>query len=582
MEAESRHERVTRLAIGALSDEQRKVFLGASDRIVTACPGSGKTRGIAARAATQSASGRRVALVSFTNVGADEMRDAIRRDYDMDLGLDCFTGTIHRYLLRYVYRPFAREVMGAVDAPTVRVARSPQTVSVGRYKFDVDDFEFEPDGGVRYVGWKPRYKSRAWVAEQCGRQAVVLKIAEARTGIVTNSDALYWAFQAVSQEPVIASALSERFDEVIIDEAQDTSSMQTAILRKLLIPESSQSLFLVGDFDQSIYSFQGASPSLVKSLAAEAGLESIPLKENYRSSQLICNVTSRLRSQAVPDRAVGLAKDADISPELFFYDPANIATLGDSIEERLRRRGIDTQRSAVLVRSNRLLQELSGGSGELVKKGSALEGLLGLARNGLPNVAVSQLQRFEDILLDELRTQGVSGVSRGELRSVLVAVLESIANKSHLSTRDWAALADHTLWEGLREVGAVEIRGSALFTGGADEMKRVASEYLGTPRALEVQLSTVHGVKGRSLDGVVAVADYVDPEWGTAEWVQWKDYLSNHIDAPDAIDDEGYRILYVALTRAERGCYVALPLQADRPGVRQVFESAGFLVGPAE
>lgn len=56
-----------------LSPMQRSVLLEEGNRLVTACPGAGKTRSISARASLLAARGDRVALTSYTNVGADEM-----------------------------------------------------------------------------------------------------------------------------------------------------------------------------------------------------------------------------------------------------------------------------------------------------------------------------------------------------------------------------------------------------------------------------------------------------------------------------------------------------------------------------
>lgn len=101
---------------------------------------------------------------------------------------------------------------------------------------------------------------------------------------------LYWA-HAVS-EPAIASALSERFDHILVDEYQDTNSLQSAILMALK-PDGS-GLTVVGDDAQSIYAFRAATVRNILDFPAAFSPPAriVMLERNYRSSQPILDAAN--------------------------------------------------------------------------------------------------------------------------------------------------------------------------------------------------------------------------------------------------------------------------------------------------
>ena len=85
----------------------------------------------------------------------------------------------------------------------------------------------------------------------------------------------------------------KRFQYILIDEFQDISEIQYEIVKILAEPENN--LFIVGDDDQSIYGFRGASPSVMKQFEddGKGGTETVRLQINYRSSETV--VTSALK-----------------------------------------------------------------------------------------------------------------------------------------------------------------------------------------------------------------------------------------------------------------------------------------------
>lgn len=118
-------------------------------------------------------------------------------------------------------------------------------------------------------------------------------------------DMIHDVLEAFKTEESLLLDYQERFQYVLVDEYQDTNGAQNAILEQLVQFWERPNLFVVGDDDQAIYSFQGASLDNILNFAAhyvQHGLHTVVLKENYRSSQrildaarsLIVNNTERL------------------------------------------------------------------------------------------------------------------------------------------------------------------------------------------------------------------------------------------------------------------------------------------------
>src|SRR5262249_50007627 len=105
-------------------------------------------------------------------------------------------------------------------------------------------------------------------------------------------DLLLWWMELMADE-VLASEVRRRFDAVLIDEYQDTNSLQAAIL-KLLCPDG-YGLSVVGDDAQSIYSFRAATVDNILDFPKEFPEATVlKLEQNYRSTQPILDATNRV------------------------------------------------------------------------------------------------------------------------------------------------------------------------------------------------------------------------------------------------------------------------------------------------
>ena len=113
-------------------------------------------------------------------------------------------------------------------------------------------------------------------------------------------DTIYFSVQLLTQEPSVAARQSKRFAHLMVDEFQDTNFAQSRLLE--LLAGADRNLCVVGDDDQSIYKFRGASvANLRRFRAVYPDAAVIRLEENYRSRGPILRAAGRLISED-PDR----------------------------------------------------------------------------------------------------------------------------------------------------------------------------------------------------------------------------------------------------------------------------------------
>lgn len=159
-------------------------------------------------------------------------------------------------------------------------------------------------------------------------------------------DMLTECYKVLSQDEKTRKIWQDRFDYILVDEFQDVNRAQYACLQMLAAPKNN--LFVVGDDDQSIYGFRGASPSFMLDFPKDfPGTEKVFLDVNYRcsgriirlASQVIGTNMSRYEKNIKGDRDLGerinvfVAKDSGEEAELIAQKIARLLEEGMPIEE---------------------------------------------------------------------------------------------------------------------------------------------------------------------------------------------------------------------------------------------------------
>lgn len=106
-------------------------------------------------------------------------------------------------------------------------------------------------------------------------------------------DLLLYTNKILSSFPLVRARWQNRIDHILIDEFQDTNDTEYKMIKMLL--KSSSTLYVVGDPDQTIYTWRGANQSIILDLDKSfLDLKTVILDKNYRSTQNILNVANKL------------------------------------------------------------------------------------------------------------------------------------------------------------------------------------------------------------------------------------------------------------------------------------------------
>ncbi|MCF5705376.1 AAA family ATPase [Pseudomonas syringae] len=279
-----------------LSLEQSNAVVYDGNTYVSACPGSGKTRALTARIAKGvlelSSRSEKVLAVTFTNRAAEELRSRIESNHTYDHHR-LWAGTIHSFALDWIIKPYAAyldltkngySIVDEYESKRV-LAKLKKECGVGVY----DDVNTRLD---RFGNAYNKSKSAEAVLEKYHQFLRVNKK-------IDFDQVLYLAFLIVSGRKEVSQTLCSLFPLICIDEAQDVSDLQYAILSEIYSGgKIKPKLFIVGDTNQAIYTNIGAVSRDVDELNIEfegANLRLFEFKDNYRSTQRVVDYFSYFR-----------------------------------------------------------------------------------------------------------------------------------------------------------------------------------------------------------------------------------------------------------------------------------------------
>jgi len=294
-----------------LNDAQRAAVTSAPGRVlVLAGAGSGKTRVLVHRAAwlarVRQASPWSMLAVTFTNKAAAEMRGRIERLLGFSargIWSGTFHGLSHRLLRRHWQEAGLQDGFQILDSEDQRrlIKRVLRALELDEARWPARQIQ----GFINDAKDAGRRPTDIVVNDTYGER--LRDIYEAyqraceRGGQVDFPELLLRSHELLRANPSLAARYQEQFQYVLVDEFQDTNSIQYAWLG--LIAGGARDLFVVGDDDQSIYGWRGARVEHIRQFSDDhPGTQLIRLEQNYRSSghilaaanALIDNNTGRL------------------------------------------------------------------------------------------------------------------------------------------------------------------------------------------------------------------------------------------------------------------------------------------------
>ena len=557
------------IVLSGLDPEQEEAARAVRGPVcILAGAGTGKTRTITHRIAYAIRSGAvpagQLLAVTFTARAAGEMRTRLR-----GLGVGGVQArTFHAAALRQL-RYFGPRVLGGpvpdlVENKLRLVATAATRAGVRNPDRTVlRDLAAEIEWAKVALCPPERYAARAAAA---GREpplpaASVLEVmaayedAKSRAGMLDFEDLLLVTAAAIEEHRDVAEEMRSRYRHFVVDEYQDVSPLQARLLDAWL--GGRDDLCVVGDPNQTIYSFTGATPAYLLDFPRRfPGSTVVKLTRDYRSTPQVVELANRVLGRRSTLRLVG-QRSPGPAPAFAEYDdePAEAAAVAGACRAQIAA-GTPASELAVLFRVN--------------AQSEAYEAALAAA--GVPYVLRGGERFFERTEIREavllLRGAGRSAEPGAKLVEVVRDVLSGVG---------WAPSAPppggsaRERWESLAAlVGVAEelaaVQPDAVLGDFVAELEqRAAAQH--APTVQGVTLASLHAAKGLEWDSVFLVG-LVD---GTLP--------IQHAVTDEQVDEER-RLLYVGITRARSRLALSWSL-SRAPGGRRSRRRTRFLHGLA-
>lgn len=536
---------------------------------LTSCPGSGKTRTLVAKLLkviddVQGGS-RLIACITYTNAAVQEIESRLSRLSSAASAL-CEIETIHSFCLKHIVGPHSWRLPIFANGFSILVPEDPLFVEL--VERIVSDHNLSSRARIEF---EQLSRGTGTYTDSITPEAAEDYWSELdRCRMMDFSSIIFWAKELVRTVPYISRGLASRYRWILVDEFQDTTSLQVEILRAIQ-GHSRTNFFIVGDPYQSIMSFAGARPEFLEQFGTEVGARSdLQLLDNYRSSRTILALADTLCPRVAPMVAVGEFCDYGYTP-VWHAVPSMVDGLTNCFIPEVKARGIALSETAVLASRWTSLLPLSRGLRD--------RGIPALGPGARPykrsNHIVAPL--FEEIAAHfaEPSPRGMGQIRR-EIRRLVQTITKATrvglgfagdvsAARLARAVREFADLdgvatdflqgfaktvSDEMISSGFlssEEGVLVERSGKAM----VDDIRRHESMHSSrttTVRDLglfargsnSVRLHTMHSVKGREFDAV-ALIDVFD-----GHVPHYTARSGNNVEA------EGRRLLYVALTRARK------------------------------
>src|SRR5690606_11182475 len=560
--------------LDGLNPQQRAAVLHeGGPLLIVAGAGSGKTRVLTHRIAhllaTRRARAGEVIAITFTNKAAAEMRERVT-DLIGPVARHMWVSTFHSACVRILRREHAtlglRSNFSIYDA-----ADSQRLMALVMRQLDLDPKRFPPKAFSRQVsdlknelvdpdtfaaGINEGNAYDAALAQAYREYDARLRQAHA----LDFDDLIMQTVNLLQAFPHVAEHYRRRFRHVLVDEYQDTNHAQYVLIRQLAGVEGDDAglppaeLTVVGDADQSIYAFRGATIRNILEFEADyPDATTILLEQNYRSTQNILTAANAVISRNPNRRAKNLWTDSGAGPQVVGYVADSEHQEARFISEEIDRLG-DSERArpgdvAVFYRTN--------------AQSRALEEVL--VRVGIPYKVVGGTRFYErkeikDALAylravanpdDAVNLRRILNVPKRGLGERAEAMLAAHAERERISfggAIEHAAAPDGAAPEvlGLATRGRTQVRGfHELMTGLRDMLAAGAgpaeildaaldrSGYLAELRASEDPQDATRVENLAELHAVAAEFSQSDPEGDLGDFLERVALVADSDQIPD-------------------------------------------------
>ncbi|OBK24765.1 ATP-dependent DNA helicase [Mycobacterium asiaticum] len=571
--------------LAGLDDEQREAVLAPRGPVcVLAGAGTGKTRTITHRIAHLVASGHvaagQVLAVTFTQRAAGEMRSRLR---SLDAAAPSGVGSVqartfhaaaHRQLRYFWPRVVGNTRWELLDTKFAVVARAASRSRLNVSTDDVRDLAGEIEwakaslispeqyaGAVAAAGRDTPMDAEKVVAVYSAYEA--LKVRDEDVALLDFDDLLLHTAAAIENDAAVAAEFRDRYRCFVVDEYQDVTPLQQRVLSAWL--GDRDDVTVVGDANQTIYSFTGASPRFLLDFSRQfPDATVVRLERDYRSTPQVVSLANQViaaargrvagsKLQLIGQRQPGPAPSFREHPDEHTEAAAVAASITGLIES-----GTAPSEIAILYRVN--------AQSEIYEEALTEAGIAYQVRGG---EGFFNRQEIKQALL-ALNRAAQHG-TEGALPEVVRAVLEPLG----LTAEPPQGTKARERWEALTALAElvddeVAQRPQLELPGLVAEL-RTRADARHPPVVQGVTLASLHAAKGLEWDAVFLV--------GLADNTLPISHALSHGPDSEPVEEER-RLLYVGITRARVHLALSWAL-ARSPGGRQSRKPSRFLNGIA-
>jgi DNA helicase-2/ATP-dependent DNA helicase PcrA len=613
-----------------LNAQQRKA-VEAKDgpTLVIAGPGSGKTRVLTSRVAylldARNVFPYRIMAVTFTNKAAREMRERLNKIAGADKTGDLMLGTFHSICARILRRE--AQHAGLDRNFTIYDSDDQQNVvKAALAELNLDEKKYKPSSIHAAISTAKNelitpeeYKPDSYFNEIAGRVYARYNAVLRANNALDFDDLLMETVLLLQRSAAVREKMQERYLHVLVDEFQDTNIAQYTLIKTLAAKH--RNLFCVGDPDQGIYKWRGADHRNAQRLHDDfADLQTIPLDQNYRSTQTILDAAMAVIKKNPNRTHINLFTQRGYGPKIavreMFNEDEEAQYVVDTIAELVRQKAAEPGDVAVMYRTNAqsravedafvragLPYRLVGATRFYARKEiKDVLAFLRIVNNPADTVSLQRVVNVPPRGIGEKTFAQLEGAARANNMTCL-----DVINTGNLEGRAAKALKEFgTLWAQwvrLRgELSVGQIFDHVIQTSGyrdylrdgteegedrwanVVELRNVAADFGDAPlsdflndislvsevdnydeNANAPTLMTLHAAKGLEFRVVFIV--------GLVEGVLPH---SRSLDDPEEMAEER-RLMYVGITRAKDRLYLLRPFRRSQWGMSDMAEPSRFL-----
>lgn len=294
--------------------------------LIIASAGTGKTSTIVGRIAHLLESGikpNEILLLTFTNKASQEMIERVSKRFG-NLAKKIESGTFHAVSYRYLREKYSislkqpkelKVLFKSIAQSRIYIEQTSNPPYSAQYLFDIYSLFLNASGGLDFAKWLEGYTSSdhsAYIPIYEGIFDEYTELKKAHNYMDYNDLLLHYAKEMAQ--------ISCPYAEILCDEYQDTNPLQNQVINSI----APQSLFCVGDYDQSIYAFNGADISIISNFTKNYTNSKVwTLSKNYRSTRYIldlANTVIQKNERVYPKQLEVIKQNEPIPPKLLAYD----------------------------------------------------------------------------------------------------------------------------------------------------------------------------------------------------------------------------------------------------------------------